>query len=320
MPLLLTDKEVNELMTMEDCVAVMEDLMGQTAQGLTWMQARTHMRTPQGFHHVMPGGIFGSKVVGIKIYTARYPAGSRFITVLHDSENGDLLALMQGGRCSQLRTGALSGVATRHMAREDASTVAIIGTGAQGRAQLEGVCAVRDVKSIRAFDIVPERCQAFAAEMQDLLGVEVTASTSAAECVKGADIVTTMTTSPNPVLLGEWLEPGMHINACGGNHWTRRELDEAAVGRADTVVVDSVDEAKRYGGNLVFPIETGVIHWGQVSELWEVASGRVSGRPSADAVTLFEAHGIGISDVAAAAYVYRKAVEQGLGTELPLSA
>ena len=179
---------------------------------------------------------------------------------------------------------------------------------------------MRDVKSIRAFDIVPERCQAFAAEMQELLGVEVTASTSAAECVKGADIVTTMTTSPNPVLLGEWLEPGMHINACGGNHWTRRELDEAAVGRADTVVVDSVDEAKRYGGNLVFPIETGVIHWGQVSELWEVVSGRVSGRPSADAVTLFEAHGIGISDVAAAAYVYRKAVEQGLGTELPLSA
>ena len=279
------------------------------------------MRTPQGFHHVMPGGIFGSKVVGIKIYTARYPAGSRFITVLHDSENGDLLALMQGGRCSQLRTGALSGVATRHMAREDASTVAIIGTGVAGSSAAGGGLrrAGRSRRSAPSTSCrsgarpSQRRCKSFWAWRSS-------ASTSAAECVKGADIVTTMTTSPNPVLLGEWLEPGMHINACGGNHWTRRELDEAAVGRADTVVVDSVDEAKRYGGNLVFPIETGVIHWGQVSELWEVASGRVSGRPSADAVTLFEAHGIGISDVAAAAYVYRKAVEQGLGTELPLSA
>lgn len=318
MPLLLTDSEVDLVMGMDDCIIVMEELLDQSARGLTWSQHRTHIRTPVGFHHVMPGALFGTKVVGLKIYTARFPAGSRFITVLHDSETGDLLALLQGGRCSQLRTGALTGVATKQMARKDASIVGIIGTGVQARAQLEGVCAVRDVRHVRTFDILPERSQQFAEEMTALLGVEVQASQTPEECVKGAHIVVTMTTSPAPVLFGNWLEPGMHINACGANAWTRREIDDEVIKRADTVVVDSIEEAKRYSGDLLFPIESGAIRWEEVNELWEVTAGRVPGRTTDEEITLFSAQGIGISDVAAAAYVYKQAVEKGLGTELPL--
>ena len=106
MPLLLTDREVNQLMTMQDCVGVMEDMLDQAHRGMAWLQPRSHIRTPQGYHHIMPGALLDTGVVGLKVYTARFPGGSRFLTVLHDSETGDLLALLQGGRCSQLRTGA----------------------------------------------------------------------------------------------------------------------------------------------------------------------------------------------------------------------
>ncbi len=320
MPLLLTDREVNQLMTMQDCVGVMEDMLDQAHRGMAWLQPRSHIRTPQGYHHIMPGAILDTGVVGLKVYTARFPGGSRFLTVLHDSETGDLLALVQGGRCSQLRTGAISGVATRHMAREGASVVGIIGTGAQARAQLEGTCAVRNITSVRAFDIIPEKAEEFAAQMSDLLDIEVTAAESAQACVEGADIAITMTTSPNPVLFGEWLEPGMHLSIMGSNHWTRREVDNDVISRVDTIVVDNLEEAKRYSGDLLFSIDQGLVRWEQVHELAPVAAGQTAGRPSEDSVTMFKSHGIGVSDVAAAAFVYKRAKEEGLGSELPLNA
>ncbi len=320
MPLLLTDREVNQLMTMQDCVGVMEDMLDQAHRGMAWLQPRSHIRTPQGYHHIMPGAVLDSGVVGLKVYTARFPGGSRFLTVLHDSETGDLLALLQGGRCSQLRTGAISGVASKHMAREDASVVGIIGTGAQARAQLEGTCAVRNITSVRAFDIVPEKAEQFAAQMSDLLDIEVTAAESAQACVEGADIAITMTTSPNPVLFGEWLEPGMHLSIMGSNHWTRREVDNDVISRVDTIVVDNLEEAKRYSGDLLFSIDQGLVRWEQVQELASVAAGQSPGRPSNDSVTMFKSHGIGVSDVAAAAFVYKRAKEEGLGTDIPLNA
>ncbi len=319
MPLLLTDREVNQLMTMQDCVGVMEDMLDQAHRGNAWLTPRSHIRTPQGYHHIMPGAVLDSGVVGLKVYTARFPGGSRFLTVLHDSETGDLLALLQGGRCSQLRTGAISGVASKHMAREDASVVGIIGTGAQARAQLEGTCAVRNITSVRAFDIIPEKAEQFAAQMSDLIDIEVTAAESAQACVEGADIAITMTTSPNPVLFGEWLEPGMHLSIMGSNHWTRREVDNDVISRVDTIVVDNLEEAKRYSGDLLFSIDQGLVRWEQVQELASVAAGQSFGRPSNDSVTMFKSHGIGVSDVAAAAFVYKRAKEEGLGSKIPLN-
>ena len=310
---------VDQVMTMQDCVCVMEDMFDQAQRGMVWSQPRTHIRTPVGYHHIMPGAVLGSGVVGLKVYTARFPAGSRFLTVLHDSETEDLLALVQGGRCSQLRTGAISGVATKYMARQEAATVGIIGTGVQARSQLQGICTVREIRSIRTYDIDQEKCQKFCAEMADLLDIEVTPVKTAQDCVKGADIVTTMTTSPTPVVEGEWLQHGMHLNVMGSNHWTRREVDDEVIRQVDTVVVDSIADAQRYSGDLLFSMDRGLIRWEQVHELVSVVAGRIPGRPSADAITLFKSHGIGISDVAAAAYVYRKAKERGLGTELPLS-
>ena len=318
MPLLLGDHEVDQLMTMQECVQVMDDTFQQAGRGATWNRPRSRIRLPGGFHHLMAAAVLDSKVFGLKTYTS-FRSGTRFLTVLYDSETGDILALVQGGRCSQLRTGAVSAIATKYMAREDCSTVGIIGTGFQGRSQLEGVCAVRTIQSVKAYDRVAESCEAFCKEMSESLGIQVAQAESAEECVRGSDIVITMTTSREPILLGDWLEPGMHINAAGSNHWIRREVDDNVIRRADIVVVDSVPDAQVEAGDLLYPVERGVIRWDQIHELAAVVVGHVQGRTSNEQITLFESQGIAISDVAAAAYVYHKAKEQGLGTELPLA-
>ncbi len=318
MPLLLGDQDVEQLMTMQECVQVMDDVFQQAGRGDTWNRPRSRIRMPGGFHHLMAAAVLDSNVFGLKTYTS-FRSGTRFLTVLYSSDTGDILALVQGGRCSQLRTGAVSAVATKHMARENSSNVGIIGTGFQGRSQLEGVCAVRTITSVKAFDRVTESCETFCTEMSQSLGIPVTQAESAEECVQGSDIVITMTTSREPVLLGDWLEPGMHVNAAGSNHWIRREVDDNVIRRADIVVVDSVPDAQVEAGDLLFPIERGAIRWDQIHELAAVAVGHVQGRTSDEQITLFESQGIAISDVAAAAYVYNKAKERGLGTELPLS-
>lgn len=317
MALLLGDAEVDQVMSMADCVEVMEDAFLQAGRGDTWNRPRSRIRLPRGFHHLMAASVLGSGVFGLKTYTS-FRAGTRFLILLYDSNTGDLLSLVQGSRCSLLRTSAVSAVATRHMAREDAATVGVIGTGFQGRGQLEGVCAVRKIKSVKAFDRFPEAAARFCEEMSAKLGIEVSQSESAKECVSGSDVVITMTTTRRPVLLGEWLETGMHVNAAGSNHWIRQEVDDDVIRRSDRIVVDSIEDAKIEAGDLLYPIERGRVRWDQIHDLASVVAGRVSGRDSDEEITLFESQGIAVSDVAAAAYVYRKAKEAGLGVEVPL--
>ena len=317
MALLLGDAEVDQVMSMADCVEVMEDAFRQAGEGDTWNRPRSRIRLPRGFHHLMAASVLGSGVFGLKTYTS-FRAGTRFLILLYDSATGDLLALVQGARCSLLRTSAVSAVATRHMARENAATVGIIGTGFQGRGQLEGVCAVRNIASVKAYDRFPEAAAKFCGEMSEKLGLEVTLAESAEQCVRGSDIVITMTTTRRPVLLGDWLEPGMQVNAAGSNHWIRQEVDDNVIRRSDRIVVDSLEDAKIEAGDLLYSIERGVVRWDQIHDLASVVAGRVSGRETAEEITLFESQGIAVSDVAAAAYVYRKAKEQGLGVEVPL--
>ncbi len=317
MALLLGDAEVDRVMSMAECVEVMEDAFRQAGRGETWNRPRSRIRLPRGFHHLMAASVLGSGVFGLKTYTS-FRAGTRFLILLYDAGTGDLLSLVQGSRCSLLRTSAVSAVATRHMAREDASSVGIIGTGFQGRGQLEGVCAIRDIKSVKAYDRFPEAAAKFCEEMSEKLGIEVSQAESAEECVRDSDIVITMTTTRRPVLLGEWLSPGMHVNAAGSNHWIRQEVDDDVIRRSDRIVVDSIEDAKIEAGDLLYPIERGRVQWDQIHDLASVVAGRVSGRESDEEITLFESQGIAVSDVAAAAYVYRKAKEAGLGVEVPL--
>ncbi len=315
--LAISEEEVRQLLTMEECLEVLEELFREAAQGGTVNASRYRIPLPKGRHHVMAGMSHALGATGLKSYVS-VGGGTRMVVVLFDIESGEALALLGAHVLGQLRTGAASGVATKYMARPDAATVGIIGSGYQARTQLEAVCAVRTIRQVWAYSRTPEHRIEFAREMTAMLGVPVEAVATAEAAVAEADIVVTITTSREPVFQGEALRPGTHINAAGSNSDQRRELDETAVRRSDLIVVDDLPQARIEAGELIWAHEQGAFQWEDAVELAQVVSGAVQGRPNANAITLFESQGIGIEDVAAGMHVYRKAVERGMGRTLEL--
>jgi ornithine cyclodeaminase/alanine dehydrogenase-like protein (mu-crystallin family) len=237
--------------------------------------------------------------------------------MLYSARGEGLLAIIEASRLGQVRTGAASGVATKFMARENASSVAIVGAGYQAKTQLAAVSAVRPVSVARVFSRTPAHREAFAKEMGAALGIEVAPAVSVEACADGADIVVTITGATDPVVGGEMLSPGMHINAAGANSWLRRELDTQAVVLADVIATDDVAQAKVECAELMRAVETGRVTWGRVHELGDIVTGRVAGRTSADQITLFESQGVALEDVAVAARLYDLAKERGVGTTIP---
>ena len=183
--------------------------------------------------------------------------------------------------------------------------------------QVEAVCAVRDIKKARVYSRRQERREEFAGLMSERLSLQVEPVESAQDCVTGADISITITSARDPVLQGEWLKPGAHVNAAGGNHWMRREIDEETVTRSNLIVVDDLEQAKSECGDLLAPEARGTFRWDMAHELRDLVSGKVPGRPSEQSITLFESMGVALEDIAAAQLVFRKAVEQGIGADLP---
>jgi alanine dehydrogenase len=308
MALYLTDEEIRRLLPVSECVDVLDDLFRQESQGFVENLPRQRIRLPHTNMTLMGGSVLASEAYGVRHSS---------LTLLYNTETGKLDAVLPPGSIAWIRTGAASGVATKYMARPDASVVGIIGTGRQAVTQLEAVCAVRPIRLIKAFSRREENRNRFAAEMRERLGVDVVGVASLEECVRGAQIVITITNTRDPVLEGSLLEPGTHVNAAGANSAPRRELDEAAVERSDLIAVDNLEQAKMECGDLIWPAERGQFSWRKVVELHEVVGGKVPGRRAETDITLFESQGIGIEDVAASAYVLRKAREQGLGQELP---
>ena len=319
MALFLSEKVVAELLPMTECIDVLEKVFSYMAEGMGDNRPRFRIRLPKGHLHFMAAATLGPDLSGFgyKAYSTFPGVGGKFLVMLYDSETGELLSVLEAGALGQIRTGAASGLATRCLARADASTVGIIGTGYQAETQLEAICAVRSVEHVGAYSRTPEKREAFASKMSQRLSVEVVPAESAEECIRGADVAITITSSREPVLKGEWLAEGTHVNAAGCNHWMRREIDHVAVERAGIIVVDDLEQAKVECGDLLWPSERGAFRWSMAHELKDVVSGRVGGRPYNDSITLFESQGVAIEDVAAALHVYHKARERDMGQELP---
>jgi ornithine cyclodeaminase len=241
--------------------------------------------------------------------------GARFVVLLFDARSSDLLAVIEAHRLGQIRTGAASGVASRRLAREDARALGIIGTGWQARSQAKAMATVRRLEIIRVFGRDPGRLGEFCRETEAACGVKAEPSASAEAVVRGADIVVTATSSAQPVLEGAWLQPGAHVSAVGSNRADRRELDDAAVRRAGVIVVDSIEQARLEAGDLL--AVDGGAPLGRAVELKEIIAGRHPGRNGDTEITLFKSLGIGLEDLAAATYVYDRAIESGAGTPLP---
>lgn len=316
MALLIREEDVRRLLTMDDTLEVVEEVFRQQAQGQALNRSRTRFHIPgKGSMQLMSGAAFYGKVMGLKVYTA-FRSGARFLVLLFSAETGDLLSLVQADHLGRMRTGAASGVATKYMAREDAGAVGIIGSGGQAATQLSAICGVRNISKIRVYSRRPEPRNAFCDKMSLDLGVEVVPAETAQQAVEGADIIVTITGSRDPVVSGEWIGDGVHVNAAGSNALVRREVDDALVRKCDIIVVDSRDQARIECGDLLFCAERGIVQWDALPELGEVVTGKAEGRRSAKDVTLFESQGVAIEDVATASKLLDLAREHGAGEEI----
>jgi alanine dehydrogenase len=316
--LLLTEDDVRALLPMDVCVDALDALFAESAQGDTSNMARYRVPLVRGAQQVMAGMSAGLKATGLKTYVTGTGSDSQMLVILYSTENGEPLALLAANALGQIRTGAASGVATRHMAEANARTVAVIGSGYQARTQLAAVCAVRPITRALVYSRKPENREAFARAMSAELGISVEPAATAEEAVGEADVVCAITSAREPVFDGNALRPGTHVNAAGSNHWMRREVDETTIRRAALVVVDDVEDARRECGELIWAAERRAFRWERAVELRDVVGGRVNGRPSPEAITLFESQGLAIEDVAAGMAVYQRALAEGRGQRVSL--
>lgn len=313
----LNEAEVKQLLTMKDAVALVEDALHARAEGRASDVPRVRTRVPQGTLHVLQAAAPELNRIGYKAYYSS-PTGTRFHVHLYDMAKGPLDAILEASHLGMVRTGAASGVATRYLAREDASIVAMIGAGKQAVGQLEAVCHVRKISEVRVWSRNPDTARKFCDAMSARLKLQMRVVDSGDKAVRGAHIVNVITKASEPVLLGDWLEPGQHVNAAGSNSLVRRELDSQAVKRCGYITLDSRNTARNESGDLLPLVETGVLDWDALTEIGEVIAGRAPRRTSDEQITLYESHGMGIQDLYVACRLVELARRSAVGSDLPI--
>jgi alanine dehydrogenase len=313
MVLYLDDADVERLMPLDEATDRIEELFVEEWKGQVHHRPTTELPLTRGFFRLKAGAVYGLNSYGFKAYGT-----GRYIVFVYSLEDNALYGIVEAHRLTEIRTGAVTAVGVRHMARPDARSLAIIGTGREARTQVPAVCVARSIDSIRAFSRNPEKRERFAEEMRAKLGIDVQAVSSAEACVRDADIVVTMTNARDPVLEGAWLAGGTFVCGVGATTPERRELDVEAVARAGTIVVEHRPQAEAECGELREAAQQGRLNWSDVRELKEIVGGGIPGRRSAEEITLFDTIGVGSEDVALAAYVLARAKAENAGTILPL--
>jgi ornithine cyclodeaminase len=313
----LKEDDVKQLLTMADAIEWTGRSLKDRALGLAIDVPRERIAMPTGVQHVLQASSSALGLNGFKYYYTR-PTGRCHYVHLIDTDSGQLTAIIEAKWMSMVRTGAASAVATEALALPDASVVGQIGAGLQGIGQLEAVCAVRKIRTVRVFSRDAAKREAFCKKMAQQLGIEVLPAASGAEAVKGAHIVNIITKSALPVLRGEWLEPGQHINAAGSNALSRQEIDLETVKRCDLITVDSRETARKECGDLLPAVEGGLARWETLTDIGDVLAGLRPGRTAATQITLYESHGMGVQDLYAGKHVLDLARAGKLGTDLPI--
>jgi ornithine cyclodeaminase len=265
------------------------------------------------------GASLGAKIITVFPGNEATPFDAHIgVVLLFDAEHGTLLAIADASSITAIRTAAVSGVATRALARPDAGDLALLGAGVLALPHIEAIRLVRPVRRIRVWNRSRERAHALAARAKQVRGLDVTICATAREAVESADIICTITSSRSPVLEGAWIAPGAHVNAVGASLPTARELDTAAVSMA-RLFVDRAESARSEAGDFLLPRADGSIGDDHiVGELGEVLIGRIAGRKSSGDITLFKSLGLAVEDVAALRFIYERARETGAGTNVSL--
>lgn len=329
--LFLSREDVEALLPVGECIEVMAGALAALARGEAFQPLRASHWLPdrRGVLVTMPGGLFagGGDILGVKVLTV-FPGNAAHgeeshqgAVLLFDAERGRPLAFLDAASITAIRTAAVSALATRLLAREDAGDLAILGTGVQARTHLAALREVRALRRVRVWSRDPGNARRLAAEESARYlrhGLRVEPSASAQEAVAGADIICTVSAAVEPILLGDWIAPGAHVNAVGACTPDARELDTAAVVRA-RLFVDRRESALHEPGEILTPLREGTITEDHIlGEIGELLIGKVQGRRDASDVTLFESLGLTVEDLASARHIYRKALEQGRGVSLEI--
>jgi len=317
--LVLNKHDVTSLLSMRQCIGLMEDALASLARGEVLLPLRPVLRIPdsQNVFALMPAYSKSLKAIGTKFISV-YPGnhGTEFdshqgAVILVDGEHGNVLALMDAASITAIRTAAVSAVATKLLARKGATTLAILGSGVQGHSHVDAMLAAHPFERV----IVWSRNAKRAAEMADSYSrTKIVVAKEAESAVREADVVCTVTASREPVLKGEWLKRGAHVNAVGASIPTARELDTQAVKRS-SVFVDRRESALNEAGDLLIPMKEGAIGADHiVAEIGELLTGSASGRASDTDITLFKSLGLAIEDLACAHFLHREAIARKQGT------
>ncbi|MBI2805653.1 MAG: ornithine cyclodeaminase family protein [Planctomycetes bacterium] len=310
--LLLNESDVRGLLTMDMALEAVEEGLRKVGLDEAMNIPRARAQTDHAMLHVMSASAKTLGVMGYKAYTTSR-RGTSFHVGLFDGKSGELTAIVQADYLGQVRTGAASGVATRLLARPEAATVGLYGAGKQARTQLLAVCQVRAIKNIAVYARNPENLKTFCEQMAPLCQCPVEPAARPEDAARGKDIVITATSSRDPVLLGEWLENGAHLNIIGSNFLAKSEIDVATVRRAQVIIVDGKEQAHIEAGDFREAIDTGALLWKDVRELSTLVAGRCKGRETPEQITLFKSLGLAIEDVATAAKVVARAKEKNVG-------
>jgi len=325
MPLLLNRTEVAQVLQMKDCIDALDSAFAEMAAGTAALPLRTVITAPDGLSLYMPAYLQTMNAMACKVVTvykdnpARHDLATVLGTVLlQDASTGQVVCIMDGGYLTAVRTGAVSGLATRYLAREEGpQTAAIFGAGVQAKMQLWAVCEAREIKLAHVMDIMPEAAETFVIEMSEKLGIPVRVAEEV-EPMLEADIICAATSAAEPIFDGTKVKPGTHINGIGSHSPGMRELDTEIIKRS-LLIADSYEACLKEAGDVMIPISEGAITEDHMhAELAEIVAGTKPGRTSDDQITLFKSNGLAIQDAATARLVYDRAREAGIGTTVDL--
>lgn len=324
--LIINGAEVLRLLPMGECIEVMADALSALARGEAVVPLRPVMRLPEniGALGMMPSWLGNIGAIGVKVISV-FPGnhGTGFdshqgAVLVFDTIHGQLLAVVDASSITAIRTAAVSGVATQLLARPEAQTLAILGSGVQARSHLAAMTCARPISGVRIWSRDARRARSFADRESERLQIGVEPVETVEAAVDGADIICTTTASPEPILRGEWISAGTHINAVGSSVPFTRELDSTAVANS-RLYVDRRESTLNEAGDFLLAKKEGAVDDSHiVGEIGDILVGRIEGRGTPDEITLFKSLGLGVEDLAAANHVYGKAVELGLGVSVEL--
>jgi alanine dehydrogenase len=323
--LIIGQDDVVRLLPMEECIALMEQTFVRLAASGAVIYPRSKVEIDdQKILGFMPAYFPAIDKAGIKVTTV-YPgnSGTKYhvhqgAVLLFETENGFLQAVLDAAEITTIRTGAASGLATKLLARENAGDLAVIGAGTQGSCHLEAMMKVRSIRKVKVYDYFPARAAEFARREALVHKIDIEVSSTVQEAVEKADLICIATPAREPVLRGEWLSPGVHINSVGFGGPASRELDTDLLSRA-RIFVDYRETILHDCGDLLLPLKAGEIKECSIlGGLGDILAGSVEGRVKADDITLFKSAGVAVQDLAVADYVYQKALKQGAGCSVTL--